>query len=143
MAMIDASQHWMYTHQDEAGDFTSCDDQWALLVDRFQPKVDWRGLEAEKRGFWHSQRHVFTEPFYYIEYGLAQLGAVQIWANSLHDQASAVDAYRRALALGGTVSLPELHATAGARFAFDAATLREAVALMEDTITTLELVAQG
>jgi len=142
MATIDALRHWMYTHQDEAADLARCDDQWASLVDRFQPEVDWSGLEAEKRGFWHSQGHVFTESFYYIEYGLAQLGAVQVWANSLRDQAGAVDAYRRALALGGTAPLPELYA-AGARFAFDAATLRDAVALMEDTITTLEPVAQG
>jgi oligoendopeptidase F len=73
-----------------------------------------------------------------VEYGLAQLGAVQVWSNALRDQAGAVSAYRRALALGGTATLPELYATAGARFAFDAETLGQAVALIERTIGELE-----
>lgn len=87
---------------------------------------------------WHRKLHIHTVPFYYVEYGLAQLGAVQVWRNALTDQAGAVASYRRALALGGTVSLPQLYATAGAKFAFDPATLRTAVSLMEETITTLE-----
>ncbi|HQA68745.1 MAG TPA: hypothetical protein PK801_10505, partial [Aggregatilineales bacterium] len=81
--------------------------------------------------------HIFRYPFYYIEYGLAQLGAVQVWANARRDQAGAVAAYRRALALGGTMPLPELYRTAGARFAFDAGTLGEAVSLIESTLEEL------
>jgi oligoendopeptidase F len=66
------------------------------------------------------------------------LGAVQVWRNSLADPTGAVAGYRRALALGGTVSLPQLYATAGAKFAFDGPTLRAAVALMVETIERLE-----
>jgi oligoendopeptidase F len=89
---------------------------------------------------WQRKQHIHQAPFYYVEYGLAQLGAVQVWRKALDDQAGAVAAYRRALALGGTRSLPELFAAAGARFAFDAATLGEAVALIESVTAELEAV---
>ena len=73
-----------------------------------------------------------------MEYGLAQLGAVQVWRNALTDQAASLANYRRALSLGGAQSLPNLFATAGARFAFDARTLREAVELIERVMAQLE-----
>jgi oligoendopeptidase F len=142
MATIDALQHWVFEHEDEAADIERCDDYWVTLVDRFLPDIDWSGLEAEKRSRWHRQSHPFTVPFYYIEYGMAQLGAVQVWANMLRDPASAVAAYRNALALGGTVTLPELYAAAGATFVFDDATLAEAVTLIERTIAELKPLAQ-
>src|SRR5262249_39129859 len=141
MALIDALQHWVYEHEDEASDIERCDDIWAELADRYWSYIDWSGLEGEKRTYWHRQSHVFQDPFYYIEYGMAQLGAVQVWAKAMGDPKGAAQAYRRALALGGTASLPELYAAAGARFAFDAATLHEAVTLIEETMARLEPVA--
>ncbi len=141
MAMIDALQHWVYEHADEAGDIERCDAVWAALEDRFRAAWDWSGLEREKRQFWHRQGHVFQDPFYYVEYGMAQLGAVQVYANFLRDPKGAVAAYRHALTLGGTATLPDLFAAAGARFAFDAETLQSAVSLMEDEIARLEPVA--
>ncbi|MGH2517915.1 MAG: M3 family metallopeptidase, partial [Ktedonobacterales bacterium] len=144
MAMIDALQHWIYENQDAAADLARCDDYWATLEERFRPDFDWSGLDAEKRTYWHRQSHVFTDPLYYIEYGFAQVGAVQLFGNAQRDQAATVAAYRRALALGATVSLPELYAAAGIRFAFDAAILREGVELLERTLVELEpLAAQG
>ena len=142
MAMIDGLQHWMYEHQEEAADIERCDDHWVTLVDRFRPDWDWSGLEQEKRMIWRSQLHVFQAPFYYIEYGMAQLGAVQLWANAIKDQAGAVAAYRRALAVGGTVSLPEMYRAAGIRFVFDAETLQMAVDLIERTLAELEPLAK-
>jgi oligoendopeptidase F len=142
MAMIDALQHWMYENE-EGADLAACDDYWATLVDRFWPDQDWSGLDALKRTYWHRQGHVFDDPFYYIEYGIAELGAAQVWANALQDQAGAVAAYRRALALGGSAPLPELFSAAGAHFAFDAETLRRAIDLMLETIDQLEPVAEG
>jgi oligoendopeptidase F len=142
MAMIDSLQHWIYEHQDEAADIERCDDYWVTLVDRYWPHLDWSGLEQEKRTRWHSQGHVFQVPFYYIEYGMAQLGAVQLWANAIKDQAGAVAAYRHALSLGGTVSLPELYSAAGIRFAFDAETLQMAANLIERTLEELEPLAR-
>lgn len=142
MAMIDALQHWIYEHQDEAADLARCDDYWATLEDRFRPDLDWSGLDVEKRTFWHRQGHVFADPLYYIEYGVAQLGAVQLFGNAQRDQAATVAAYRRALALGATVTLPELYAAAGIRFAFDTDTLRAGVELIERTIADLEPLAE-
>jgi oligoendopeptidase F len=143
MAMIDALQHWVYEHEEESADLERCDDYWERLEDRFRPDLDWSGLEREKRAYWHQQSHPFTDPFYFIEYGLAQLGALQIFANALRDPRGAIAAYRRALALGGTATLPELYAAAGARFALDADTLGEAVAMVERLSAELEPIAAG
>jgi oligoendopeptidase F len=103
--------------------------------------VDWSGLDQEMCTGWQRKIHIHTDPFYYVEYGLAQLGATQVWRNALSDQAGAVAAYRRALALGDTATLPDLFSAAGARFAFDAGTLGEAVALITHTVDELEKVS--
>ncbi|RPJ41121.1 MAG: M3 family oligoendopeptidase, partial [Chloroflexi bacterium] len=137
MAVVDAFQHWAYTHPEEAVDPAQCDVCWAGLWQRFMQGVDWSGLEDVIETGWHRKVHLYSYPFYYIEYGLAQLGAVQIWGNALKDQAGALASYRRALALGGTVTLPELFHMAGAKFAFDTTALRQAVALMEEQIEML------
>ncbi len=102
------------------------------------PGVDWSGLEVYLLARWQRVLHFFRVPFYYLEYALAQLGAVQVWANTLQDQPRAVAQYRHALSLGGTVTLPDLFAAAGVRFAFDSNTLREAVHLIERTIDELD-----
>jgi oligoendopeptidase F len=99
--------------------------------------IDWSGLETEMSTGWQRKQHIHRHPFYYIEYGLAQLGAIQVWRNALRDQANAVSNYRKALALGGTVALPDLYNTAGARFAFDHQTVQAAVDLLEATIAEL------
>ena len=142
MAVVDAFQHWVYTHHQVASQPANCDAAWDELWQRFMPGEDWTGLEAERMTGWQRKLHILQAPLYYIEYGLAQLGAVQVWSNALHDQAGAVAAYRRALALGGTVSLPDLFAAAGAHLAFDAATLQQAVDLLEEMIDSLEAQAR-
>jgi oligoendopeptidase F len=138
MAVVDAFQHWVYTNHEAASDPANCDAKWGELWDRFMVGVDYSGFEDVKVTGWHRKLHIFQIPFYYVEYGLAQLGAVQVWANSLEDQAKAVQDYRRALALGGTANLPVLFATAGAKFAFDAGTISGAVALVEHTLNQLD-----
>jgi oligoendopeptidase F len=136
MAVVDAFQHWAHTHS-EGRDPAACDAKWAELWRRFIPGIDWSGLDDALMTGWHRKQHIHRSPFYYVEYGLAQLGAVQVWRNALQDQAGALAMYRKALSLGGTVSLPELYKAAGAKFAFDAGTLREAVDLIETTIQQL------
>ncbi|MBN2387792.1 MAG: M3 family oligoendopeptidase [Anaerolineales bacterium] len=138
MAVVDLFQQWVYENPATGSDPVQCDLKWNELWDRFIPGVDYRGLEEIKATGWHRKLHIHQVPFYYIEYGLAQLGAVQIWGNALEDQPAAVAAYRQALSLGGMVTLPELFTTAGARFAFDAPTLKTAVDLMEAVIADLE-----
>jgi oligoendopeptidase F len=134
MAVVDGFQHWVYENPSAAMEPANCDRQWTGLWNRFMVGIDWIGFDEVLATGWQRKLHIFLEPFYYVEYGLAQLGAAQVWANALKDQAGAVAAYKRALTLGGTKSLPELYATAGARFAFDAATLGPIVGLMEEKL---------
>ncbi len=140
MAVVDSFQHWVYSNHAEASIPANCDAKWAELWDKFMQGVDFTGLEDIKMTGWHRKLHIFQLPFYYIEYGLAQLGAVQVFANALKNQPEAVANYRKALALGGTANLPDLFKAAGVRFAFDAETLGQAVELLENTINELETV---
>ncbi len=137
IACVDAFQHWLYTSGD-GHDRTARDAAWLALRARFERGVDWSGLEAERIARWYRQLHIFLYPFYYIEYGIAQVGALQVWGNSLRDHGGALAAYRRALGLGGTAPLPQLFAAAGARLAFDGETMGELVALIETQIAALE-----
>ena len=140
LTLVDAFQHWIYENPQDGSDPILCENQWGELWDRFIPYVDYSGLEDAKKTVWHRQLHIHTLPFYYIEYALAELGAVQVWANALKDQKQAVENYRKALALGSTVSLPELFEAAGAKFSFDAKTLKIYVDLLEEQIEKLEQV---
>jgi oligoendopeptidase F len=138
MAVVDAFQHWVYTNPDLAADPANCDAAWAELWDRFMPQIDYSGLEDERVSGWHRKLHIFHVPFYYIEYGMAQIGALQVWRTSLNDQKGAVASYRNALSQGGTRSLPELFELAGAEFRFDTAMLSDLMALIETTVEELE-----
>ena len=110
----------------QGGDADARDAEWLRLRARFERGVDWSGLEQERVARWYRQLHIFLYPFYYIEYGIAQIGALQVWRNSLDDPGAAVARYRDALALGAVRSLPEIYRTAGARLTFDAACHRRA-----------------
>ncbi len=138
MSLVDMFQHWMYENPEEGSDPEKCDAKWNELNARYLPSIDRSGVEHLIPAQWHRQGHIHQSPFYYIEYGLAQLGAVQVWANALKDQSKAVREYRAALALGATVTLPELFQTAGARLAFDAKTLKTYVDLIEEQIEIFE-----
>ena len=130
VASVDAFQRWIYT-SGEGGDAAGRDRAWLRIRARFQSGVDWSGLEQEQVARWYRQLHIFLYPFYYIEYGLAQLGALQVWRRSRSDQAGAVRDYREALALGCTVPLPAMYARAGARFGADRALIAELVGMVE------------
>jgi oligoendopeptidase F len=121
IATVDAFQHWLYNHPGHSRDDRRA--AWNALLDRFGGIVDWSGHEEARAHSWHRQLHIFLYPFYYVEYGIAQLGALQVWRRALADRAGAVAAYRRALALGGSRPLPELFEAAGVRFDFREATL--------------------
>jgi oligoendopeptidase F len=136
IAAVDAFQHWIYT-SGEGHDTGARDAAWLRIRSRFERGIDWDGLDAERVARWYRQLHIFLYPFYYIEYGLAQLGALQVWRNSLRDPARAVRCYREALTLGATRSLPEMYATAGAALTFDAADIAALVELVEERLTAL------
>jgi oligoendopeptidase F len=128
IATVDAFQHWIYTHQGHTREERRS--AWLALLDRFAGDVDYTGYEEVRAYLWHRQLHFFVVPFYYIEYGIAQLGALQVWANFRRDRTEALTAYQRALALGGSRTLPELFAAAGCRFGFDAETIRGLVEMV-------------
>jgi oligoendopeptidase F len=137
-ASVDAFQQWIYV--DEAGrDADARDAKWLELRRRFEGNaVDWSGLDKERIARWYQQPHFFSSPFYYIEYGIAQLGALQVWRNSLHDPKEAVRKYREALSLGATRPLPELFKAAGARLIFDSDGMRELITLVEEELAKLQ-----
>jgi oligoendopeptidase F len=124
LALGDAFQHWLYADAPEDVGIAAIDAKWQELSGRFDPGVDWTGLEDERAKGWQGG-HIFEVPFYMLEYAYAWLGAIRIWQNALRDPQTALANYRAALALGGTRPLPELFETAGAHFAFDRETVGE------------------
>jgi oligoendopeptidase F len=137
MAVVDAFQHWVYVDAPAGVAAADLDAKWSALWDRFMVGIDYTGLHIEKETGWHRKLHIFTDPFYYVEYGLAQLGALQVWRNARKDQRRAVADYRAALALGGTRGLAQLCAAAGGHFAFDRRTVGELMALVEEQLALL------
>lgn len=121
IAAIDSFQHWIYTHPGHTRDQRTR--EWLRLQDRFGSQVDWTGYEDARAAGWQRVMHLFDSPFYYIEYGIAQLAALQLWLKSHEDPHRALAGYRAALALGGKRTLPELFAAAGIAFDFSAKTL--------------------
>ncbi len=135
IATVDAFQHWLYTHPGH--DRAERRQAWNRLMDRFGGDVDWVGWEEARSHSWHRQLHIFLYPFYYVEYGIAQIGALQVWMNAKRDAGRALADYRRALGLGGGRPLPELFEAAGCRFAFDRETLRPLAELLRRELGAL------
>ena len=136
IACVDAFQHWIYTDGINASP-AERDRKWLEVRARFEPDIDYSGLEAERIARWYRQSHIHTVPFYYIEYGLAQLGALQVWQQARRDPAAALRGYKAALSLGGTAPLPEIFAKAGASLVFDAHTMGDLVSEVERRIDEL------
>ena len=135
IATVDAFQHWIYTHPDHTRDERR--KAWLNLMDRFGGGVDWSGYETARANLWHRQLHIFLHPFYYIEYGIAQLGALQVWANSKRDKVKALADYKKSLALGGSRPLPELFSAAGCTFEFSAKTIQPIAKLLREELEKL------
>jgi len=135
IAIIDAYQHWIYTHPHHTSEERA--QHWIGLMNRFSSGVDHTGFEEALKYRWHAQLHIFEVPFYYIEYGIALLGALQVWRNARQDQTGAVSAYKRALTLGGSRPLPKLFDAADIKFDFSADTIQP---LVEEVKAELEKV---
>jgi oligoendopeptidase F len=116
VATVDAFQIWMYSNPNHTPAQRS--QKWLELTTRFNTGVDWSGLEQELEHSWHRQLHIFEVPFYYIEYGIAQLGALQLWDQYRQNRKQALTHYKQALALGSSKPLKELFSTAGIHFDF-------------------------
>ena len=127
MAVVDGFQHWIYTHPGHTRAERKA--AYISLMNRFGGEVDYAGFEEVRAHSWHRQLHIFLYPFYYVEYGIAQLGALQVWANSKANKAKALGDYKKSLTLGGSRPLPELFAAAGCKLQFDAATIKPLIQL--------------
>ena len=124
VAAIDKFQHWLYcNHNHNAEDRKQA---WLKIYAEFGGKhTDWIGYEENKACMWHKQLHLFEVPFYYIEYGFAQLGAIAMWRNYLQNGNEAIEQYKNALSLGYTKSIGEIYETAGIKFDFSEAWISE------------------
>jgi oligoendopeptidase F len=135
IARVDAFQHWIYTHPGHTVE--EREEQWLALHWRFGGIEEWSGFEQALRSGWHRQLHIFELPFYYIEYAIAQLGALQVWIRSKKDFKKAVADYWSALQLGGSRALPELFKRAGIEFDFGPAALSPLMKAVEEEIGKL------
>ena len=133
IATIDAFQHWIYTHPDHKREERTA--YWLELRNRLGGSEDWSGLEEVRGSLWHRQLHIFEYPFYYIEYGIAQLGALQIWKNFRKDKKEGIRLYKQGLSVGGTQTLPDIFKSAGIRFDFSLGMIEP---LMEEVGKELE-----
>ncbi len=137
IATVDAFQHWIYTHPEHSR--SERRSAWLEILDRFGGDVDWSGYESARSALWHRQLHIFIHAFYYIEYGIAQLGALQVWSNSRRDRAQALASYKSALALGGSRPLPELFRSAGCQFDFSRQTIAPLIDLVRSELARLPM----
>jgi oligoendopeptidase F len=138
IATIDKFQHWLYTHPGHTNE--ERDVQWLAILNEFSTGItDWSGFEEYRTHFWQKQLHLFEVPFYYIEYGIAQLGAIAMWRQYRQNKEQALDNYMKALSLGYTKTLKELYATAGIQFDFSPAYVKELGAFVKDALVAAGL----
>jgi oligoendopeptidase F len=135
IATIDQFQHWIYSHPGHTPAERTA--HWLSLLDRFGGLADFGGYESARSALWQRQLHLFSHPFYYIEYGIAQLGALQLWMKAQTDPHQAIEHYRAALRLGGTRTLPELFAAAGISFDFSAGMLGPLMRAVRDQLAPI------
>ena len=136
IATIDAFQHWVYENPAHTEEERTA--AWMRIIKRFSvPSLDTTGLEKFREISWQRQLHLFEVPFYYIEYGIAQLGAIGMWKQYRENPANALKNYTDALSLGGTKTLPELYAAAGLPFDFSPATIKSLMEMVEKELDQL------
>ena len=136
VATIDAFQHWVYEHPGHT--LAQRQAAWVEIFERFADKVtDWSGLEDCKALLWQKQLHLFEVPFYYIEYGMAQLGAVAIWKRYQENPAQGLQGYLEALKLGYTRSVPQVYAAAGIAFDFSGPYIQELMQFLQAQLAAL------
>lgn len=126
VATVDKFQHWIYEHPEQTAEQRH--QEWVNIFNNFNHKlVSWDGLEKYKPYTWQKQLHIYEVPFYYIEYAMAQLGAIAVWKNYKENPSEGLAAYKRALSLGYTVSIGEVYEAAGIKFDFSTDYIRSLV----------------
>lgn len=137
IATIDAFQHWIYTNPEHSHEDRTA--KWLELDTRFGVAVNWESLEQYQQVTWQRQLHLFEVPFYYIEYGIAQIGALQLWLQYKKDPQAALKNYQAALTIGGARPLPELFKAAGLEFDFGPQTMNRLMNEVQKELDTLPL----
>lgn len=133
IATIDKFQHWLYTNPGHTVDQRT--EAWLSILDEFSTGMtDWSGFEDYRKSFWQKQLHLFEVPFYYIEYGIAQLGAIAMWRQYRGNKEQALKNYMNALSKGYTQTLPQLYETAGIQFNFSPAYVSELGAFVKERL---------
>ena len=136
IATVDKFQHWLYENPSHTEEQRA--KSWMEILDEFSPKVvDFSGLQEYRRYSWQRQLHLYEVPFYYIEYGIAQLGAIGLWMQFKKDKESALTNYIKALSLGGTETLPHLFEAAGLRFDFSPGYVSELMSFINTEMARL------
>ncbi|MGD1846748.1 MAG: M3 family oligoendopeptidase [Salibacteraceae bacterium] len=136
IAMIDKFQHWVYENPKHSQEERTA--KWVAIHQEFATGLtDWTGEEENRAMAWQKQLHVFEVPFYYIEYGMAQLGAIALWRNYKQNPEKALDQYEAALKLGYTRSIGEIYETAGVKFDFSAGYVKELAAFVREELAQL------
>jgi oligoendopeptidase F len=136
VATVDAFQHWIYENANHTDDERK--EAWAKIMQRFEsPVIDWSGMEEVLKNNWQKQLHIFEVPFYYIEYGMAQLGAIALWRNYLINPEKALDQYEAALKLGYTQPIGKIYEAAGIKFDFSQEYVHELVNFVREQLNKL------
>src|SRR6266496_1011305 len=136
IAIIDKFQHWVYENPIHTEDQRAS--AWMEILNEFSsPIIDFSGLEEYRKCAWQRQLHLFEVPFYYIEYGIAQLGAIGLWMQFKKNKQTALDNYVKALSLGGTKTLPTLFEAAGLKFDFSPAYVSELMSFVHEEMNKL------
>jgi oligoendopeptidase F len=136
IATIDKFQHWIYTHPAHTNDERK--NAWLTIHQEFAPRnINWEGLVENRSLLWQKQLHLFEVPFYYIEYGIAQLGALAMWQQFKNNPEATLNNYINALSKGNMLSLPELYKTAGITFDFSADTVKSLSEFVEKELKEL------
>ena len=137
VAVVDAFQHWIYTNPDHNSEERTT--AWKEIFTKFGANfVDWSEHQEALENLWQKQLHIFEVPFYYIEYGIAQLGAIAIWKNYKENPQKGLENYLAALKLGYTKNMKEIYSTAGIEFNFSAAYIKELVAFVKLELEKLD-----
>lgn len=136
VAVVDQFQHWIYTNPDHTDEQRR--EAWMQIYERFGASfVDWSDNKEAEANLWQKQLHIFEVPFYYIEYGMAQLGAIAVWKNYKENPEKGLQQYLDALKLGYTKTIKEIYETAGIKFDFSAEYVKELVAFVKSELAKL------
>ena len=136
IATIDKFQHWVY--ENPRHNAAQRAEKWMEILAEFSTKViDFTSLETYRTFGWQRQLHLFEVPFYYIEYGIAQLGAIGLWMQYKENKEAALDNYMKSLSLGGTATLPKLYEAAGLSFNFSGANIRRLMQFVDREMTKI------